>query len=252
MVADTRDPLLAQARVLVASYRHAARAVRREASETHVHGYRIAARRMQALLAFWRPALCHSKLERRLQRAIGRLSALRDAQVYAARFGASSIIVLPKVTVPLFSGLLARWLDALEQTPDTSGLARHYRRHLARRLDRALSRLDENPAGDVSHRQQLRRWHHLRLEIKQARYGAELLLELGAGEAQWVSAFSHWQERLGQLQDWRQWRRALKGNKRQRRVRCKLKRKIVTRLRRLDCQQAELVGLKVAMLDSPL
>ena len=252
MVADTRDPLLAQARVLVASYRHAARAVRREASETHVHGYRIAARRMQALLALWRPALCHPKLERRLQRAIGRLSALRDAQVYAARFGASSTIVLPRVTVPLFSGLLARWLDALEQTPDTSGLARHYRRHLARRLDGALSRLDERPAGDVSHRQQLRRWHHLRLEIKQARYGAELLLELGAGEAQWVSAFSHWQERLGQLQDWRQWRRALKGNKRQRRVRCKLKRKIVTRLRRLDCQQAELVGLKVAMLDSPL
>ncbi|HDO1383338.1 TPA: CHAD domain-containing protein [Aeromonas veronii] len=252
MTADMRDPLLAQARVLVASYRHAARAVRREASETHVHGYRIAARRMQALLALWRPALCHSKLERQLQRAIGRLSALRDAQVYAARFGASSTIVLPRVTVPLFSGLLARWLDALEQIPDTSGLARHYRRHLARRLDGTLSRLDENPAGDVSHRQQLRRWHHLRLEIKQARYGAELLLELGAGEAQWVSAFSHWQERLGQLQDWRQWRRALKGNKRQRRVRCKLKRKIVTRLRRLDCQQAELVGLKVAMLDSSL
>ncbi|QTL93578.1 CHAD domain-containing protein [Aeromonas jandaei] len=252
MTADTRDPLLAQARVLVASYRHAARAVRREASETHVHGYRIAARRMQALLALWRPALCHSKLERRLQRAIGRLSALRDAQVYAARFGASSTIVLPRVTVPLFSGLLASWLDALEQISDTSGLARHYRRHLARRLDGALSRLDEHPAGDVSHRQQLRRWHHLRLEIKQARYGAELLLELGAGEAQWVSAFSHWQERLGQLQDWRQWRRALKGNKRQRRVRCKLKRKIVTRLRRLDRQQAELVGLKVAMLDSPL
>lgn len=246
MVADTRDPLLAQARVLVASYRHAARAVCREASETHVHGYRIAARRMQALLALWRPALCHSKLERRLQRAIGRLSALRDAQVYAARFGASSTIVLPRVTVPLFSGLFAHLLDELEQISDTSGLARHYRRHLARRLDGALSRLDEHPAGNVSHRQQLR------LEIKQARYGAELLLELGAGEAQWVSAFSHWQERLGQLQDWRQWRRALKGNKRQRRVRCKLKRKIVTRLRRLDCQQAELVGLKVAMLDSPL
>lgn len=252
MVVDTRDPLLAQARVLVASYRHAARAVRREASETHVHGYRIAARRMQALLALWRPALCHPKLERRLQRAIGRLSALRDAQVYAARFGASSTIVLPRVTVPLFSGQLARWLDALEQISDTSGLARHYRRHLARRLGGVLSRLDERPAGDVSHRQPLRRWHHLRLEIKQARYGAELLLELGAGEAQWVSAFSHWQERLGQLQDWRQWRRALKGNKRQRRVRCKLKRKIVTRLRRLDCQQAELVGLKVAMLDNPL
>lgn len=252
MVADTRDPLLAQARMLVASYRHAARAVRREASETHVHGYRIAARRMQALLALWRPALCHPKLERRLQRAIGRLSALRDAQVYAARFGASSTIVLPRVTVPLFSSLLAHWLDALEQIPDTSGLARHYRRHLARRLDGVLSRLDEHPAGNVSHRQQLRCWHHLRLEIKQARYGAELLLELGAGETQWVSAFSHWQERLGQLQDWRQWRRALKGNKWQRRVRCKLKRKIVTRLFRLDCQQSELVGLKVAMLDSPL
>ncbi|MER0509657.1 CHAD domain-containing protein [Aeromonas veronii] len=252
MTADTRASLLAQARVLVASYRHAARAVRREASETHVHGYRIAARRMQALLALWRPALCHPKLERRLQQAIGRLSALRDAQVYAARFGASSTIVSPRVTVPLFSGLLAHWLDELEQIPDTSGLARHYRRHLARRLGAALSRLDERPAGNVSHRQQLRRWHHLRLEIKQARYGAELLLELGAGEAQWVSAFSHWQERLGQLQDWRQWRRALKGNKRQSRVRSKLKRKIVTRLRRLDCQQAELVGLKVAMLDSPL
>ncbi len=112
MIAETCDPLLAQARGLVASYRHAARAVRREASETHVHGYRIAARRMQALLALWRPALCHSKLERRLQRAIGRLSALRDAQVYAARFGASSTIVLPKVTVPLFRACLPTgWMN---------------------------------------------------------------------------------------------------------------------------------------------
>lgn len=247
MVANQSDPMLAQARALVASFRRAARAVRREASEPHVHGYRIAARRLQALIALWRPAVCHPELELRLLRAIARLSKLRDAQVYAMRFGHGVVAAVPRVKVALFSTRLARWLEALEQISEASWLARDYRSDLTRRLDAALIRLDEAQIGTVSRRQQLCHWHHLRLEIKQARYGAELLLTLGAGQPEWVTLFGDWQERLGQLQDWRQWRRVLKGSKRARKMRRKLKGKIVARLRRLDRQQAELVGLKVAM-----
>ncbi|WP_234898536.1 hypothetical protein [Aeromonas veronii] len=66
-----------------------------------------------------------------------------------------------------------------------------------------------------------------------------------------MSTLTHWQERLGQLQDWRQWRRRLRaeqGNTRkQTKLRQQLKGKITTRLRQLDCQQAELMALKLAM-----
>ncbi|KIC19837.1 hypothetical protein, partial [Leisingera sp. ANG-S3] len=62
---------------------------------------------------------------------------------------------------------------------------------------------------------------------------------------------THWQERLGQLQDWRQWRRRLRAEQgntcKQMKLRQQLKGKITTRLRQLDCQQAELVALKLAM-----
>ncbi|MGL5391989.1 MAG: CHAD domain-containing protein, partial [Shewanella sp.] len=178
---------------------------------------------------------------------IVRLSDLRDAQVYAARFGNGRADTLLRVRVPLFSARLDRWLQALEQCADTCELPNSYRRHLAHRLDTVLAHLDEAHIGSLSHRQLLRRWHHLRLEIKQARYGAELLLMLGAGTPEWIGLLGDWQERLGQLQDWYQWRRALKGSEGACRIRHKLKGKIRVRMHRLNLQQAELVGLKLAM-----
>lgn len=252
MDADKEGLLLTQATSWVARYQEAARAVREEASEPAVHGYRIAARRLLALLALWRPLTYHPELERRLLRSVGRLSALRDAQVYAERFGkppASTVNTHKSACrVPLLSRRLARWLAAVAQVPDARALASLYQQHLALRLDEAQSALDE-PIS--SRQQQLRRWHRLRLEIKQARYGVELLLDLGSGDPGWLSTLTHWQERLGQLQDWRQWRRRLRaeqGNTRkQTKLRQQLKGKITARLCQLDCQQAELVALKLAM-----
>ncbi|WP_033138571.1 CHAD domain-containing protein [Aeromonas finlandensis] len=260
MDADKECLLLAQAKGWVAHYQEAALAVREEASEPAVHGYRIAARRLLALLALWRPLVYHPELERRLLRAVGRLSALRDAQVYAERFGkplTSSVDThKPVCRVPQLSRRLTRWLATVEQVPNGWALASLYQRHLALRLDEALSALDEHTLSvgksARSRQQQLRRWHRLRLEIKQARYGVELLLALGAGEPGWLSTLTHWQERLGQLQDWRQWRRALRAEQgrtyKQTKLRQQLKGKITTRLRQLECQQAELVALKLAML----
>ncbi|WP_421325043.1 CHAD domain-containing protein [Aeromonas veronii] len=259
MDADKESLLLTQATSWVARYQEAARAVREEASEPAVHGYRIAARRLLALLALWRPLTYHPELERRLLRSVGRLSALRDAQVYAERFGkppASTGNTHKSASrVPLLSRRLARWLAAVVQVQDARALASLYQQHLALRLDEAQSALDE-PIPCVgksasSRQQQLRRWHRLRLEIKLARYGVELLLDLGSGDPSWLSTLTHWQERLGQLQDWRQWRRRLRaeqgGTHKQTKLRQQLKGKITTRLRQLDCQQAELVALKLAM-----
>ena len=261
MDADKESLLLTQATSWVARYQEAARAVREEASEPAVHGYRIAARRLLALLALWRPLTYHPELERRLLRSVGRLSALRDAQVYAERFGkppaSTGNTHKSACRVPLLSRRLARWLAAVAQVQvqDARVLAFLYQQHLALRLDEAQSALDE-PIPCVgksasSRQQQLRRWHRLRLEIKQARYGVELLLDLGSGDPGWLSTLTHWQERLGQLQDWRQWRRRLRaeqGNTRkQTKLRQQLKGKITARLCQLDCQQAELVALKLAM-----
>ncbi|MFM5225588.1 CHAD domain-containing protein [Aeromonas veronii] len=259
MDANKEGLLLTQATSWVARYQEAARALREEASEPAVHGYRIAARRLLALLALWRPLTYHPELERRLLRSVGRLSALRDAQVYAERFGKSPASTgnthKSACRVPLLSRRLVRWRAAVAQVPDARALAFLYQQHLALRLDEAQSGLDE-PIPCVgksacTHQQQLRRWHRLRLEIKQARYGVELLLDLGSGDPGWLSTLTHWQERLGQLQDWRQWRRRLRaeqGNTRkQTKLRQQLKGKITARLCQLDCQQAELVALKLAM-----
>ncbi|MFQ2909060.1 CHAD domain-containing protein [Aeromonas allosaccharophila] len=260
MDADKEGLLLTQAKVWVTRYQEAARAVREEASEPTVHGYRIAARCLLALLALWRPLIYHPELERRLLRSVGRLSALRDAQVYAERFGKppASTVDTHKSTCrePLLSQRLARWLVAVAQVPDARALVPLYQQHLALRLDEAQCALDEYPlsAGKSAHsrRQQLRRWHRLRLEIKQVRYGVELLQALGGGDPGWLATLTHWQERLGQLQDWRQWRRALRAEQgrphKQTTLRLQLKGKITARLRQLDCQQAELVALKLAML----
>ncbi|WDO00799.1 CHAD domain-containing protein [Aeromonas allosaccharophila] len=144
----------------------------------------------------------------------------------------------------------------MAQVPDARALVPLYQQHLALRLDEAQCALDEHPlsAGKSAHsrRQQLRRWHRLRLEIKQVRYGVELLQALGGGDPGWLATLTHWQERLGQLQDWRQWRRALRAEKgrphQQTTLRQQLKGKITARLRQLECQQAELVALKLAML----
>lgn len=113
MDADKEGLLLTQATSWVARYQEAARAVREEASEPAVHGYHIAARRLLALLALWRPLTYHPELERRLLRSVGRLSALRDAQVYAERFGkppaSTGNTHKSACRVPLLSRRLARW-----------------------------------------------------------------------------------------------------------------------------------------------
>ncbi|MGL5524648.1 MAG: hypothetical protein ACRDCY_12710 [Aeromonas veronii] len=72
---------------------------------------------------------------------------------------------------------LARWLAAVAQVQDARALASLYQQHLALRLDEAQRALDEHipfvGKSASSRQQQLRRWHRLRLEIKQVRYGVE-------------------------------------------------------------------------------
>ncbi|MGL6453336.1 CHAD domain-containing protein [Aeromonas caviae] len=80
---------IAQANRLVGQYRGATLALREHKGMEEVHAYRIAARRLLALLALWRPLIHEPELERRLTRAVGTLSALRDAQVYAQHHGGS-------------------------------------------------------------------------------------------------------------------------------------------------------------------
>ena len=67
-----------------------------------------------------------------------------------------------------------------------------------------------------------------------------------------LATLTHWKERLGQLQDWRQWRRALRAEQgrphKQTKLQQQLKGKVTARLRLLECQQAELVALKLEML----
>ena len=158
--------------------------------------------------------------------------------------------------MPRSAWALARWLTAVALVPDARVLVPLYQQHLALRLDEAQCALDDHPlsAGKSAHtrRQQLRRWHRLRLEIKQVRYGVELLQALGGGDPGWLTTLTHWQERLGQLQDWRQWRRALRAEQgrphQQTKLQQQLKGKVTARLRLLECQQAELVALKLAML----
>ncbi|MGL5200244.1 MAG: CHAD domain-containing protein, partial [Aeromonas veronii] len=134
MDADKEGLLLTQATSWVARYQEAARAVREGASEPAVHGYRIAARRLLALLALWRPLTYHPELEQRLLRSVGRLSALRDAQVYAERFGkppASTGNTHKSASrVPLLSRRLARWLAVVVQVQDARELALLYQQHL--------------------------------------------------------------------------------------------------------------------------
>ena len=97
---------IAQANRLVGQYRGATLALRQHKGMEEVHAYRIAARRLLALLALWRPLIHEPELERRLTRAVGTLSALRDAQVYAQHHGGSlRQNRLPRV--PLLTGPLA-------------------------------------------------------------------------------------------------------------------------------------------------
>lgn len=255
-IAVTRQQaLLEQAEALIARYQSATLAVRQQAGEEQVHDYRVAGRRLLALFALWRPLVYRPELERRLRQAVQRLSALRDAQVYAARF--DFLGETPSVTdirVPLLTGGLSEWTEAIRRMPVWVDLALLHRQHLALRLWQALESLASCKKGDRLNLRTLRHWHRLRLEIKQTRYGVELLLPLGEGEKDWLVTLTAWQEQLGQLQDWRQWRKRLRGPartgtqiKRARMERQQLRQQMVLRLHQLDCQQAELVGLKIAL-----
>lgn len=234
-----------QARRLIGEYGAAAQALRQRADTDEVHAYRIAARRLLALLALWRPLVHAPGLELRLDRAVGRLSALRDAQVYAAHVGASSRHGnAPRV--PMLTVRLARWLERLGQVPADFNPLPLFQLHLALALADCLAE-PELTLSSARRRQRLRHWHRLRLVLKQTRYGVELLLGQGEGESAWLAMLMEWQDRLGRLQDMRQWLRRLsreKGHGRQKRA---LKEAIRYQLRQLDCRQAELVGLRMAL-----
>lgn len=211
---------IAQANRLVGQYRGATLALREHKGMEEVHAYRIAARRLLALLALWRPLIHEPELERRLTRAVGTLSALRDAQVYAQHHGGSlRQNRLPRV--PLLTGPLARWLARLEEVPVGVDLLPLFQLHLALSLSEALAKTSSLPVGI---RAKLRCWHRLRLVLKQAR--------------------------LGQLQDRRQWLRRLRGETGRGQQRRALKTEIRCQLLQLDCHQAELVGLRMALLQS--
>ncbi len=235
-----------QARQLIDAYCAATLALRAQAGVEEVHGYRIAARRLLALLALWRPLIHQPGLERRLLRATRRLSALRDAQVYAERFGGKPAkSVTPRVL--LLTVRLDRWLTRLAQVPVEFNPLPLYQMQLALTLAEGVDGLDGISGGA---RRQLRHWHRLRLILKQTRYGVELLLEQGEGDPAWLARLVEWQIRLGQLQDARQWQRQLarKGlSDKRRRQRRQLEEAIGCQLRQLNCQQAELVGLRMAM-----
>jgi CHAD domain-containing protein len=239
---------LEQARRLISQYEAATLALRQQAEPAEVHAYRIAARRLLALLALWRPLIHQPGLERRLLRATATLSALRDAQVYEERFGGKhhGLSVPP---VPMLTVRLDRWLDRLALVPADFNPLPLFQMQLALRLADGLAEpgLD---AASVSDKRQLRHWHKLRLILKQTRYGVELLLDQGAGDPAWLPMLVSWQERLGQLQDGRQWLKRLgrkRGNDKRQRQQQRLKAAMHCQLQQLDCQQAELVGLRMAM-----
>ncbi|MGY6037033.1 CHAD domain-containing protein [Aeromonas sp. AE23HZ002T15] len=235
-----------QARLLVEQYGAATLALRAQAGVEEVHGYRIAARRLLALLALWRPLIHQPGLERRLLRATSRLSALRDAQVYAERFGGKPA-KRGKLRVPLLKVRFDRWLTRLGQAPSAFNPLPLYQMQLAFSLADGVAGLD---GLSGSPKEQLRQWHKLRLVLKQTRYGVELLLGQGEGDPAWLVMLVEWQTRLGQLQDARQWQRQLGregGSDKRRRQRRQLKEAIGCQLQQLNCQQAELVGLRMAM-----
>ncbi|MCH7373503.1 MULTISPECIES: CHAD domain-containing protein [Aeromonas] len=238
----------AQARRLIDQYGAATLALRQQAEPAEVHAYRIAARRLLALLALWRPLIHQPGLERRLLRATATLSTLRDAQVYEARFGGKPHgMSAPRV--PMLTVRLARWLDRLAQVPADFNPLPLFQMQLALSLADGLA----EPGLDAcaGKQRQLRHWHKLRLILKRTRYGVELLVGQGHGDPAWLVMLTAWQDRLGQLQDARQWLKRLSrkggGGKRQREL-VRLKAAMGCQLQQLDCQQAELVGLRMAML----
>ena len=118
-------------------------------------------------------------------RAAGRLSALRDAQVYAAHFGGKAQPeVVPRV--PMLTVRLARWLDRLLQVPADFNPLPLFQMHLALGLADCLAEpgLERPSAGN---RLRLRHWHRLRLVLKQTRYGVELLVGQGEGHLKSLS-----------------------------------------------------------------
>ena len=220
-------------------------ALRQNKGMEEVHAYRIAARRLLALLALWRPLIHEPELERRLTRAVGTLSALRDAPgLCAASWWFAS--AEPLATGPLLTGLLPVGWPDWKRYPSVSISCRcfsciwrcHCRMHWLK-----------TTSLPVGIRARLRCWHRLRLVLETGalRDGAAD----GTGEdPAWLSMLVSWQERLGQLQDRRQWLRRLRGETGRGQQRRALKTEIRCQLLQLDCHQAELVGLRMALQQS--
>ncbi|MGK4473127.1 CHAD domain-containing protein [Aeromonas molluscorum] len=264
-----RERLLGQARALINHYWAATLALRQQAGLEQVHGYRIAARRLHALLALWRPLIYHPRLERRLLNAVRRLSPLRDEQVYASHFvhhkpagkgkgeekeGKGGTSPADSVKVPMLAVALDEWLDAVAQVPAGFDPLAWYRLQLGLRLSLLLNQSDDEQSAKskkLKNDKLLRQWHKVRAEIKQIRYGCELLVAMGAGDPDWLTLLGRWQEQLGQLQDGRQWYKRLRREKntaKQQRLLRALRKKGGWQLRRLSCQRGELVGLSLLML----
>lgn len=183
-------------------YQEAARQVNSCADDEAVHSYRIAARRLQSLLALWRPLIYVPRLERKLGQAVNSLSALRDAQVHAQKFGSKVSKAPPGVVLPLFEPVLRDWWEQREAWGNQPQLGIIYAMALGHRLLMCLDRPE--PWA-------LRDWHQLRLQVKEARYAIELLVCAGIASPSWLSELTEWQELLGQLQDRRQWLKRLPG-----------------------------------------
>ena len=264
-----RERLLGQAHTLINHYWASTLALRQQADVEQVHGYRIAARRLHALLALWRPLIHHPRLELRLQKAVARLSALRDEQVYASQFvhkkGArkegeeksdkgAKAVAKAQPRVPMLAVSLDEWLDGVAQVPAGFDPLPWYRLQLGLRLSLLLNRIEDEQSAKsrkLSNDTLLRQWHKVRLEIKQIRYGTELLVAMGAGDPEWLALLGRWQEQLGQLQDGRQWYKRLRREKstpKQQRLLRALRKKGRWQLQRLSCQRGELVGLSLLML----
>lgn len=196
----TDGMIMDRERKVISGFLAAHATLAQEASETAVHGYRIAARRLQSLLALWRPLIYKPKLERRLARAINRLSALRDAQVHALRFGGEVQVDSRKLDLPDLAADLRDWRQRCEEWGCQPCVGEIYAMYLGQGLLEHI---------DIEGRWTPRHWHRLRLMVKEARYGCELLVQGGQASPSWLAGLSEWQERLGQLQDRRQWLKRL-------------------------------------------
>ncbi len=199
-----------------------------------VHDMRVAARRLRAAIAMFRPAVGATELVDRVKHLRDALGAVRDVDVQLAWL--KEVLASPGISEPERPGIvrlltdkrdelsphraalkqaLELWADSiapeLEQAfAESSGRGRLGGRRMRRRLRRRLKRLGRSmkplwaasqggfaPAGVDPHDA-----HLLRIEAKKLRYEAELLEDAVPGApAAILEALAPLQEALGDLHD---------------------------------------------------